>query len=104
MARRKRHYCPTCGTTVTPVKKFRVTVWERVVRCQDVEVLAKDAAAARARVQDLYAAFRDDEFPQGEWDEDRATGKQIYTGLAGRPRTGLSGSNELLGMEIEEEK
>lgn len=104
MARRERHYCPTCGTTVTPVKKFHVTVWERVVRCQDMEVLAKDAAAARARVQDLYTASRDEEFSQGDWDEDRATGKQIHTELAGRPKVGLEGGNELLGMEIEEEK
>lgn len=96
-------YCPKCGTVVEPVKKFHVTVWEQVQRCQTVEVAAADEVEARKKVRAAYQEHRDEEFDPGGWDEDRAACKPIHTGTVGRPSTRkMQGDNQLLGMEVEE--
>ena len=96
-------YCPKCGSVVEPVKKFHVTVWEQVQRCQTVEVVAATEADARRQVRAAYQERRDEEFAPDGWEEDRAASKPIHTGTVGRPSTRkLKGENRLLGMEVEE--
>jgi ribosomal protein L37AE/L43A len=80
-----QHYCPKCGTTVKPVKKFTVTVWEEVRRCQEVEILAASPEEARLKAKVAY----------------EATGR-LWTGRCGPAPRDLKGERQLLGIVAEE--
>jgi hypothetical protein len=95
----KKCYCPECGTEVVLAQKYRVVLWEKAIRCVELEVVAEDPQAARRKARQDYDLRRDE---YCEWDEDCMTTKEVPTGKQGAPRKGIKGGHQLLGIQVEE--
>jgi ribosomal protein L37AE/L43A len=97
-----QHYCPKCGTTVKPVKKFTVTVWEEVRRCQEVEILAASPEEARLKAKVAYEEDPEGDFYAGAWTDECETTGRLWTGRCGPAPRDLKGERQLLGIVAEE--